>query len=113
LVSLTAHEIGHQWWFGAVGNDQVHEPWLDEPLATYGELLFYETFYPTYAAWWWDSHIGQWTPAGPVDRSIHDFGGTWPYVRDIYGRSQVPERRTFRPRRQSLFHISEILSATE
>jgi len=29
------HEIAHQWWYGLVGDDQSHEPWLDESFATY------------------------------------------------------------------------------
>jgi hypothetical protein len=31
------HEIAHQWWYGIVGDDQYHEPWLDESFASYGE----------------------------------------------------------------------------
>ena len=27
---VTGHELAHQWWYAAVGNDQVSEPWLDE-----------------------------------------------------------------------------------
>lgn len=30
---VTGHEVAHQWWYAAVGNDQVREPWLDETLA--------------------------------------------------------------------------------
>jgi len=37
-----AHEVAHQWWYGLVGNDQVNEPWLDEALAQYTTLLYYE-----------------------------------------------------------------------
>jgi hypothetical protein len=29
------HEIAHQWWYGLVGDDQFHEPWLDEAFASY------------------------------------------------------------------------------
>jgi hypothetical protein len=31
------HEVGHQWFYGLVGNDQGRDPWLDEGLATYAE----------------------------------------------------------------------------
>lgn len=40
-----AHEVAHQWWYGLVGNDQVDEPWLDEALANYSTLLYYEAAY--------------------------------------------------------------------
>ena len=36
------HETAHQWWYAAVGSDQINEPWLDEGLAEYSATLFYE-----------------------------------------------------------------------
>jgi hypothetical protein len=39
---VVAHEVAHQWWYALVGNDQVDEPWLDEALAQYSTLLYYE-----------------------------------------------------------------------
>lgn len=30
-----AHEVGHQWFYGLVGNDIYRDPWLDEALAQY------------------------------------------------------------------------------
>ena len=29
------HEVGHQWFYGQVGNDQQSEPWLDEAFADF------------------------------------------------------------------------------
>jgi len=31
------HEIAHQWFYGIVGDDQRHEPWLDESFASWVE----------------------------------------------------------------------------
>jgi hypothetical protein len=31
----TLHEVGHQWWYGAVANDEFEDAWLDEGLNTY------------------------------------------------------------------------------
>ncbi|MBW8825515.1 MAG: hypothetical protein JF603_04060 [Acidobacteria bacterium] len=36
----TPHEIGHQWFYGMVGDDQGRDPWLDEGLATWAEARF-------------------------------------------------------------------------
>jgi Peptidase family M1 domain len=30
-----SHEVAHQWWYGIVGDDEFHEPWLDEAFATW------------------------------------------------------------------------------
>jgi len=42
---VVAHEVGHQWWYSLVGNDQVDDPWLDEALVQYSTLLYYEDRY--------------------------------------------------------------------
>jgi hypothetical protein len=39
--STIAHEVGHQWFYNAVGNDQVDEPWLDEAIVQYVTGLYY------------------------------------------------------------------------
>ena len=39
-----AHEVAHQWFYCAIGNDQYHEPWLDEAFATYyGSYYYHKT----------------------------------------------------------------------
>jgi hypothetical protein len=32
------HETAHQWFYSLVGNDQARDPWLDEALATWGQI---------------------------------------------------------------------------
>ncbi|MFJ3230977.1 M1 family aminopeptidase [Streptomyces sp. NPDC086787] len=41
LVSTTAltHEIGHQWFYGIVGDDEYNNPWLDEAFTDYATDL--------------------------------------------------------------------------
>ena len=36
----TSHELGHQWFYALVGNDQGRDPWLDEGLATWAEARY-------------------------------------------------------------------------
>ena len=45
LEFVVAHETAHQWWYAAVGSDQVASPWQDEALAEYSTLLYYESVY--------------------------------------------------------------------
>jgi hypothetical protein len=42
LVSNVAlpHEIGHQWWYGIVGDDEYNSPWLDEGFTDYATDLY-------------------------------------------------------------------------
>jgi hypothetical protein len=39
---VVSHEIAHQWWYGIVGDDEYHEPWLDESFATWSQSLPFE-----------------------------------------------------------------------
>src|SRR5262249_33364916 len=35
---IVNHETAHQWFYSLVGNDQARDPWLDETLATWGQM---------------------------------------------------------------------------
>lgn len=50
LEFVVAHEVAHQWWYNLVGNDQVEEPWLDEALANYSTVLYFERVHGPEAA---------------------------------------------------------------
>jgi aminopeptidase N len=86
LVSLTSHEVAHEWWYGAVGNDQVRSPWLDEALAKYSEVLYYERYAPSVVDWWWRAHIDYWDPTAPLDSTLYDFSSTATFIHELYGR---------------------------
>lgn len=85
----TAHEIAHQWFFAAVGNDQAMEPWLDEALATYSEDLFYERYYPEYRDWHWENYITAHNPYGKIDSTIYDFDDLTEYRNVVYRNGAV------------------------
>lgn len=42
LDTTVAHEVAHQWWYSLVGNDVQGEPWLDEGLTSYSQVIYYE-----------------------------------------------------------------------
>lgn len=41
MESTVAHEVGHQWFYHLVGNDQLDDPWLDESLTQFITLQYY------------------------------------------------------------------------
>ena len=41
-TNTIVHEIAHQWWYGVVGNNEYNHGWLDESLAEYSVVVFYE-----------------------------------------------------------------------
>ena len=40
-----AHEVAHQWFYNVVGNDQIHEPWLDEAVVQYATWSYFRSRY--------------------------------------------------------------------
>ncbi len=45
LEGTVAHEVGHQWFYNLVGNDQLDQPWLDESLAQFVTLEYFTDQY--------------------------------------------------------------------
>ena len=86
LTIIAVHETAHQWWYGQVGNDQAFEPWLDEALCTYSELLYYERLHPELVDWWWNYRVNFYQPVGPVNASIYAYNGFRPYRDAVYLR---------------------------
>ncbi|MFN8401807.1 MAG: M1 family metallopeptidase [Anaerolineales bacterium] len=72
LTMVAVHETGHQWWFEQVANDQAEEPWLDESLTTYSELLYYETLHPDLVSWWWSYRIDFFQPQGKINIPVYE-----------------------------------------
>jgi hypothetical protein len=86
LPMLTAHEVAHNWWYGQVGNNPAAEPWLDEALAIYSEVLYYENTDPELVDDWWAFRVDRLAPQGAVNSSIYDHAGFTPYVHAVYLR---------------------------
>jgi len=89
MVSLLAHEVSHQWWYGVVGNDQVGEPWLDEAMATYSSMLYYERRHPEFVEWWWETEVNKYRPLGQIDRPIYAFMDGRTYLNAVYRRGAL------------------------
>ncbi len=94
LVEPTVHEVAHQWFYALIGGDQLHEPWLDEALATYAEVLYYEeTGQPGAAAGlltqfraWVRSHPD---PTLPIGKGVGDYPDEDSYALFVYGKGAL------------------------
>lgn len=86
LTLIAAHETAHQWWHTLVGNDPALEPWLDEALSTYSELIYLQAKRPSAEPWWWAHRINTYQPQGAVNGRIYDFKGFRTYVNSVYLR---------------------------
>ena len=93
LESVVAHEVGHQWFYSIIGNDQVDEPWLDEAMAQYATLVYYEDVYGPAGADGFRGSLGR--RAGrtdesemPIGLSVRDYSPAQ-YSSIVYGRGPL------------------------
>jgi hypothetical protein len=84
LDTTVAHEVAHQWWYSLVGNDVQGEPWVDEGLTSYAQVLYYEGIGNRTAAeselehfrnqYWIVRNAGR---DGPVGGNVDSFQGNY------------------------------------
>ncbi len=93
LTFITVHETSHQWWYARVGSDQALVPWLDEALATYSELVYYEEFEPDLVDWWWNFRVNQYVgdrfSGNNVDSTVYQFASIRDYINAVYLRGAI------------------------
>lgn len=93
LEATVAHEVGHQWFYSTVGNDQANEPWLDESLTQYVTGIF---FFDEYGKDGFQSYSQSWTNRWqrvdektiPIGLPAKDYQGG-EYSAIIYGRGPL------------------------
>ncbi|MEP7358229.1 MAG: M1 family metallopeptidase [Anaerolineales bacterium] len=90
----TVHEVGHQWFYSLIGDDQLTQPWLDEAAASYTEVLYQEkTGGPQAAADAVENFRGYLNAASdpdlPVGRGVGDYPGPSDYGAIVYGKGAL------------------------
>jgi hypothetical protein len=50
LEFVVAHEVAHQWWNAVVGSNSKKHPFIDEAMANYSAVLYFEHFHGRKAA---------------------------------------------------------------
>lgn len=93
LEATVAHEVGHQWFYNVVGNDQLEEPWLDEALTQYATLLYFEDAYGQRGYdGFRDSLTSRWNRVNleeiPIGLPVRDYEGR-EYGAIVYGRGPL------------------------
>ena len=93
LESTVAHEVGHQWFYNVVGDDQVNQPWLDELLAQYITGLYFTERYSDQAAEgfkgsWYSRWEGVKLQEIPIGLPVKDYDPRT-YGAIVYGRGPI------------------------
>ena len=93
MESTVAHEVGHQWFYGLVGDDQLDDPWLDEALTQFATLQYYADEYgPGGEAGFRNSLEARWDGVGraeiPIGLPVAEYSGQ-EYGAIVYGRGPL------------------------
>lgn len=93
LESTVAHEVGHQWFYSVIGNDQLDEPWLDEAVVQYATLLYWQDLYGSSgAASFRQSLEDRWARVDkadiPIGMPVRSYSGV-EYGAIVYGRGPL------------------------
>ena len=93
LESTVAHEVGHQWFYGLVGDDQLDDPWLDESLTQFVTLQYYADEYGASGEDGFRSSLeARWDGVNkakiPIGRPVADYSGQ-EYSAIVYGRGAL------------------------
>jgi hypothetical protein len=68
---IPVHEVGHQWFYSAVGSNQLLDPWLDEAMTTYNTAEYVRANFPDLYPGAWQSMSGGASGARPVSSSVY------------------------------------------
>ncbi|MCB9896856.1 MAG: M1 family metallopeptidase [Planctomycetes bacterium] len=89
-AGVTAHEFGHQYWYGVMASDEVDEAWLDEGINTWSTNRFMDAWRPS------PGRVGALTflrrdlACGVANGSF--FGSGWLDPAQVVGWSESPFR---------------------
>lgn len=91
--STLVHEVGHQWFYNLVGDDQLDDPWLDESLTQFATLQYFSDEYGAQGeAEFRASLEGRWAQVGnadiPIGLPVAGYNGA-EYGAIVYGRGAL------------------------
>jgi hypothetical protein len=95
---VMAHEVAHQWWHALVGSDSNRNPFLDEALANYSAVLYFEKKHGQKAAerqlqlemsMPYQLYRAMGGRDGRVDRPVKAFASQLEYAALVYGKGAL------------------------
>ncbi|MFT3894488.1 MAG: M1 family metallopeptidase [Anaerolineales bacterium] len=93
LESTVAHEVGHQWFYNLVGDDQLDDPWLDKSLTQFITLQYYADQYGSNGEQGFRNSLeGRWARVNkeniPIGLPVAGYSGA-EYGAIVYGRGPL------------------------
>ncbi len=90
----TVHEVGHQWFYSLIGDDQLLQPWLDEAAASYTEVLYAEKVHGAqaarqYLAYFQSEAKSASDPNLPIGLPVDQYNGLNDYAAIVYGKGAL------------------------
>ncbi len=98
LEFVVAHEVAHQWWNAVVGSNSKKHPFVDEAMANYSAILYFESTYGREAALQqmamqmkvnYQLHRLLGGPDRPVQLPAAAFKGPLEYSAIVYGKGAL------------------------
>lgn len=84
------HEVGHQWFYSTVGNNQLTDPWLDEAMTTYVTTEYVRANFPDVYQQSWASMTNGATTARPTSAGVYSgFASENQYTAAVYDSGTV------------------------
>ncbi len=94
------HEIAHEWWYSAVGNDQINAAYLDEGLCEYSTYLYFSSkgsneiaeniissAKSAYKSYFDINSVLSGNADTSMNRSLNSFSSDYEYVNVAYNKS--------------------------
>jgi hypothetical protein len=93
MEATVAHEVGHQWFYNLVGDDQLDDPWLDESLTQFATLQYFGDEHGASGAEGFRASLeGRWASVGdakiPIGLPVAKYSGQ-EYGAIVYGRGPL------------------------
>jgi aminopeptidase N len=98
LEFVVAHEVAHQWWNSTVGSNSKKYPYIDEAMANYSAVLYFEHYYGRQVAERqmamqmklnYQVHRFAGGPDRPVNLPASSYNGPLEYAGIVYGKGAL------------------------